>query len=56
VRAPRPGRPAWAGELTGFTGVDAPYEEPDRPDVRLHGADEPVERSVERLLEALDRG
>ena len=49
-------RRAWAGELTGFTGVDAPYEEPDRPDVRLHGADEPVERSVERLLEALDRG
>jgi bifunctional enzyme CysN/CysC len=47
-------RRAWAGELTGFTGVDAPYEEPDRPDVRLHGADEPVERSVERLLEALD--
>jgi bifunctional enzyme CysN/CysC len=46
-------RRAWAGELTGFTGVDAPYEEPDRPDVRLHGADEPVERSVERLLEAL---
>ena len=47
-------RRAWAGELTGFTGVDAPYEPPDRPDVRLHGADEPVERSVERLLEALD--
>jgi bifunctional enzyme CysN/CysC len=47
-------RRAWAGELTGFTGVDAPYEEPERPDVRLHGADEPVERSVERLLEALD--
>jgi bifunctional enzyme CysN/CysC len=49
-------RRAWAGELTGFTGVDAPYEEPDRPDVRLHGADETVERSVERLLEALDGG
>jgi bifunctional enzyme CysN/CysC len=48
-------RRAWAGELTGFTGVDAPYEEPDRPEVRLHGADEPVERSVERLLEVLDR-
>ena len=48
-------RRAWAGELTGFTGVDAPYEEPDRPDVRLRGAEEPVERSVERLLEALDR-
>jgi bifunctional enzyme CysN/CysC len=49
-------RRAWAGELTGFTGVDAPYEEPARPDVRLHGGEEPVERSVERLLEALDGG
>jgi bifunctional enzyme CysN/CysC len=49
-------RRAWAGELTGFTGVDAPYEEPDRPDVRLHGGEEPVERSVELLLEALDGG
>jgi bifunctional enzyme CysN/CysC len=47
-------RRAWAGELTNFTGVDAPYEPPERPEVRLHGADEPVERSVERLLEALD--
>ena len=47
---------ARAGELPGFTGIDAPYEEPRSPDVRLHGAGEPVERSVERLLEALERG
>ena len=46
---------ARAGELKGFTGVDAPYEEPEAPDVRLHGAADPVERSVERLLEALSR-
>jgi len=26
---------ARAGEITGFTGVDDPYEEPDRPDLRL---------------------
>ncbi|MEA2310135.1 MAG: bifunctional enzyme CysN/CysC [Solirubrobacteraceae bacterium] len=44
---------ARAGELPGFTGVDAPYEIPEAPDVRLHGAAEPVERSVARLLEAL---
>ena len=44
---------ARAGTLAGFTGVDAPYEQPERPDVRLHGADEPVSRSVERVLEAL---
>jgi bifunctional enzyme CysN/CysC len=44
---------ARAGTLEGFTGVGSPYEPPDAPDVRLHGAEEPVERSVERLLEAL---
>jgi bifunctional enzyme CysN/CysC len=44
---------ARAGTLSGFTGVDAPYEQPANPDVRLHGATEPVERSVERLLAAL---
>ena len=44
---------ARAGTLAGFTGVDSPYEQPERPDVRLHGADEPVSRSVERVLEAL---
>jgi bifunctional enzyme CysN/CysC len=44
---------ARAGELLGFTGVDAPYEAPERPDVRLHGAQDPVEVSVERLLARL---
>ena len=44
---------ARAGTLSGFTGVDAPYEEPDHPDVRLHGADETVTQSVARLMEAL---
>ena len=46
---------ARAGELPGFTGVDAPYESPDAPDVRLHAAEDPVERSVERVLAALDQ-
>jgi bifunctional enzyme CysN/CysC len=47
---------ARAGKLPGFTGVDAPYEEPERPDVRLRGADDPVAASVERLLRRLSRG
>jgi bifunctional enzyme CysN/CysC len=46
---------ARAGTLVGFTGVDAPYEPPTAPDVRLHGAEERVEQSVERVLEALGR-
>jgi bifunctional enzyme CysN/CysC len=45
---------ARAGRLPGFTGVDAPYEPPEAADVRLRGAEEPVERSVERVLDALE--
>jgi bifunctional enzyme CysN/CysC len=45
---------ARAGRLPGFTGIDAPYEAPVRPEVRLHGASETTERSVAKLLEALD--
>jgi bifunctional enzyme CysN/CysC len=44
---------ARAGTLAGFTGVDAPYEVPESPDVRLHGASETVARSVERLMGVL---
>jgi bifunctional enzyme CysN/CysC len=30
---------ARAGEITGFTGIDDPYEAPERPDLRLTPAD-----------------
>ena len=46
---------ARAGTLSGFTGVDAPYEPPESPEVRLRGAEETVEQSVQRVLEALQR-
>jgi bifunctional enzyme CysN/CysC len=46
---------ARAGELIAFTGVDAPYEAPERADVRLHGADDPVDVSVQRVIERLGR-
>jgi len=42
---------ARAGEITGFTGVDAPYEPPAAPDVEL-GAGE-VEAAVETLVAQL---
>ena len=45
---------ARAGELPGLTGVDAPYEAPESPELTVAGAEEPVERSVQRLLDALD--
>jgi bifunctional enzyme CysN/CysC len=46
---------ARAGQLPGFTGVDAPYEAPERPDVRIHGAGETVDQAVERVLAALTK-
>ncbi len=47
-------RRARAGELPAFTGIDAPYDAPETPDVRLHGHAEPIEQSVQRILDALD--
>ncbi len=42
-----------SGELTGLTGVDAPYEVPEAPDLRLATQDQTLERSVDQLLDLL---
>ena len=39
------------GELSGFTGVDDPYQAPEHPEVELR----PGEPAVERVLEAMAR-
>jgi len=44
---------ARAGELLGFTGVDAPYEPPPAPDVTLDTEREGVEECVHRITRAL---
>ncbi|HTZ85097.1 MAG TPA: adenylyl-sulfate kinase [Solirubrobacteraceae bacterium] len=44
---------ARAGELSGLTGVGAPYEPPADPDLVLGTLEESVERGVERVLELL---
>ena len=44
-------RKARAGEIKGFTGIDSPYEEPERPDLVLHTDRENVESSVGHLLQ-----
>jgi bifunctional enzyme CysN/CysC len=44
---------ARAGEIKGFTGVDGPYEAPERPDLEL-GPDVSADDAVERLIELLD--
>ncbi len=44
---------ARAGEIKGFTGVDAPYEPPEEPDLHLPTAELPVDEAVKRILGAL---
>jgi bifunctional enzyme CysN/CysC len=44
---------ARAGEITGFTGVDDPYEAPAAPDLRIDGT-APLEDAVAALEHALD--
>jgi bifunctional enzyme CysN/CysC len=46
-------RRAYAGELTNFTGVDGPYEEPADPDLRLKTVDVSPEENARRIAEAL---
>jgi len=46
---------ALAGEITGFTGVDDPYEEPEAPEIVVHTATESVEESTNVILEHLER-
>ncbi|MEU2559990.1 adenylyl-sulfate kinase [Streptomyces longispororuber] len=46
-----------AGELTGLTGVDDPYEEPDSPDLRLESQHQTVPESAAAVLALLrERG
>ena len=47
---------ARAGDLPGFTGVDAPYEPPEGPELRLSTLDVSVTRSVEAIAAALPGG
>jgi len=44
---------ARAGEIRGFTGIDDPYEAPERPDLVLRTDREPAEECVGRLVAAL---
>ena len=46
-------RKAVAGEITGFTGVDDPYEEPEYPDLVVETDKETVEESVNRIFAKL---
>lgn len=44
---------ARAGEISGFTGIDDPYEEPLSPELRLDTTSTDVDRAVALILERL---
>ncbi len=50
-------RKARSGEITGFTGIDAPYEAPEAADLVIGGEPTPLEVLVERVVGLLaERG
>jgi bifunctional enzyme CysN/CysC len=46
---------ARAGEITGFTGIDDPYEAPQSPDLLLRPTDGDVAQLAGIILERLER-
>jgi bifunctional enzyme CysN/CysC len=44
---------ARAGEITGFTGVDAPYEAPEHPELRVDTAITDVQQAVSQIIDIL---
>ncbi|HLO77501.1 MAG TPA: adenylyl-sulfate kinase [Magnetospirillum sp.] len=48
-------RKARAGEIPQFTGVSAPYEEPETPDLRLHTFGRTVDEAVAELQAYVER-
>jgi len=47
-------RKARRGELPNFTGIDSPYEAPDKPEFRLNTATDTAENLAAQLLRDLD--
>jgi len=45
---------ALAGEITGFTGVDDPYEAPEHPEIIVHTGTESIEESTRKILAFLE--
>ena len=45
---------ARAGEIKNFTGIDDPYEVPERPELHLHTDQQSLEEEVQSLLELLE--
>jgi adenylylsulfate kinase len=48
-------RRARAGEIDDFTGISAPYEPPEQPELRLASAQDDVDTCAARVIEYLER-
>jgi adenylyl-sulfate kinase len=46
---------ALAGEVKDFTGISAPYEEPENPDVMIDSSTETIEESLDKILRKLEQ-
>merc|ERR1719152_1008828 len=45
---------ARAGQIKGFTGLDAPYEAPTKPEIHIHTDQESVPVAVNKILRQID--
>lgn len=45
---------ALAGEIKNFTGIDDPYETPEKPEVHVKTAEETVEESTNKIIYTLE--
>ncbi|MHA1872492.1 MAG: adenylyl-sulfate kinase [Candidatus Heimdallarchaeaceae archaeon] len=45
---------ARAGEIKGFTGIDAPYEEPENPELVLDTDKETIEESAQKVISKME--
>ena len=46
---------AFAGQIQGFTGVNDPYEAPEKPEIVLHTDKETLEQSVNIIINYLEQ-
>lgn len=44
---------ARAGEIKGFTWIDAPYEHPEDPHIEIRTHEEPIKESVQKIIDYL---
>ena len=45
---------ARAGEIKEFTGISAPYEAPEQPEIHINNVDLSVEDAVKQIVEYLE--